>query len=75
MPEIASLIAPRPCLWEVGRQDALMVKDRLEPALERMRRAWTAFGALENLRADSFEGKHQWNGVEAYPLLARVLKP
>jgi dienelactone hydrolase len=75
VPEISSLIAPRPCLWEIGRQDALMVKDRIEPALERMRRAWGAFGALENLRTDSFEGKHQWNGVEAYPLLERVLKP
>ena len=61
--EIASLIAPRPCLWEVGRQDSLMVKDRLEPALERMRRAWKAFDASGNLRVDSFEGKHRWNGV------------
>ena len=24
---------------------------------------------------DSFEGKHEWNGVEAHPLPARVLKP
>ena len=75
VPEIASLIAPRPCLWEVGRQDSLMVKDRIEPALERMRRAWSAFDDSGNLRVDSFEGKHRWNGVEAYPLLASVLKP
>ncbi|MFB3830163.1 MAG: dienelactone hydrolase family protein [Bryobacteraceae bacterium] len=75
VPEVASLIAPRPCLWEVGRQDSLMVKDRLEPALARMRRAWSAFGAADQLRVDSFEGGHQWNGVEAYPLLARVLRP
>lgn len=75
VPEISSLIAPRPCLWEVGRQDALMVKDRLEPALERMRRAWGALGALDKLQVDSFEGKHQWNGVKAYPLLAAVLRP
>jgi dienelactone hydrolase len=75
VPEISSLIAPRPCLWEVGRQDSLMVKDRIEPALERMRRAWKAFGASDNLQVDSFEGKHRWNGVKAFPLLAGVLRP
>jgi dienelactone hydrolase len=73
VPEIASLIAPRPCLWEVGRQDALMVKDRIEPALERMRRAWEALGKPENLDVDFFDGGHRWNGVKAYPMLARVL--
>jgi len=75
VPEIASLIAPRPCLWEVGQKDSLMVKDWIEPALERMRRAWGALGAAEHLQADSFDGAHRWNGVKAYPLLERVLKP
>jgi dienelactone hydrolase len=74
VPEIASLIAPRPCLWEVGQRDALMVKDWIEPSLARMRRAWGAFGKPENLRVDSFDGGHRWNGVEAYPLLERALK-
>ena len=74
VPEISSLIAPRPCLWEVGRQDALMVKDRIPGALERMRRAWSAFGAADRLQMDSFEGRHQWHGEQAYPLLERVLR-
>ncbi len=75
VPEIASLIAPRPCLWEVGNQDALMVKSRIGPALERMRRAWRALGADNNLQVDFFEGGHQWNGVKAYPFLAKSLGP
>ena len=75
VPEISSLIAPRPCLWEVGQRDSLMVKDWIEPALERMRRAWGALGAPEQLQVDSFDGKHRWNGVKAYPLLERILKP
>lgn len=74
VPEIASLLAPRPCLWEVGRQDSLMVKDRLEPALERMRRAYRALGAPEALEVEYFEGGHRWNGVRAYSLLASVLR-
>ncbi|MSV28720.1 MAG: hypothetical protein EXQ52_08240 [Bryobacterales bacterium] len=75
VPEIASLIAPRPCLWEVGNNDSLMVKDRIPNALERMRRAWGALDAAPNLDVDYFEGKHQWNGVKSYPLLASVLRP
>jgi dienelactone hydrolase len=75
VPEIASLIAPRPCVWEVGSKDALMVKNRIEPALERMRRAYLAFGAEDKLKVDFFEGGHQWSGRLAYPLLEEVLQP
>ena len=74
VPEIASLIAPRACLWEVGNQDALMVKDRLAPALERIGRAYRAFGREDRLQVDRFEGGHRWNGVKAYPMLAKVLR-
>ncbi len=73
VPEIASLIAPRPCLWEVGRRDALMVKEWIEPSMARMRKAWDAFGKGADLRVDSFDGAHRWNGVDAYPLLKGML--
>jgi dienelactone hydrolase len=73
VPEIASLIAPRPCLWEVGQHDSLMVKSWIGPALHRMRRAWSAFHAVDQLSVDSFPGKHRWNGEKAYPLLDQVL--
>ncbi|HUQ91919.1 MAG TPA: hypothetical protein VM120_09570 [Bryobacteraceae bacterium] len=75
VPEIASLIAPRPCLWEVGLKDSLMVKEWIPPALEQMRKAWSSFGAGAQLDVDSFEGGHRWNGVKAHPLLATVLQP
>jgi hypothetical protein len=75
VPEIASLIAPRPCLWEVGLHDGLMVKEWIPPALARIQRAYQAFDAADNLDVDYFDGKHRWNGLKAYPLLARVLRP
>lgn len=73
VPEISSLIAPRPCLWEVGTRDPLMVKDRIGNALARIRRAYRAFSAEDALQVDFFDGEHRWNGVQAYPLLARCL--
>lgn len=75
VPEIASLIAPRPCLWEVGQKDSLMVKSWIPPALDQLRRAWSSYGATDQLDVDSFDGGHRWSGVKAHPLLAKVLNP
>jgi len=72
-PEIGSLIAPRPCLWEVGLHDGLISPQWADEALTRMRRAYQALGAEDRLLVDRFEGRHQWHGEVAYPLLAKIL--
>ena len=48
MPEIASLIAPRPCLWEVGAKDPLIDATLADQALTRIRRAYRALQAEEH---------------------------
>jgi dienelactone hydrolase len=73
IPEIASLIAPRPCLWEIGSQDDLISTEWAESALSRIRLAYRAYDAEGQLKVHRFEGGHQWNGKRAYPLLERVL--
>jgi pimeloyl-ACP methyl ester carboxylesterase len=73
VPEIGGLIAPRPCVWEVGSRDGLMVKDWIPRALERIGRAYDAFGAADQLQVDRFDGGHQWSGRLAYPMLERAL--
>jgi dienelactone hydrolase len=72
-PEIASLIAPRACLWEVGRHDKLLPPEWVEEALQRIRRAYRAYGAAEELRVDRFDGGHRWNGELAQSILEKVL--
>jgi hypothetical protein len=72
--EIASLIAPRYCLWEVGARDGLISPRWVQTALDRMRRAYRAAGAGDRLQVDSFDGGHQWSGRLAYPLLENVLR-
>ncbi|MCC6416642.1 MAG: prolyl oligopeptidase family serine peptidase [Gemmataceae bacterium] len=74
VPEIASLIAPRPSLWEVGSEDRLLPPRWVETALDRMQRAYQALGAAEQLQVDRFKGGHRWHGEHAYPLLDRVLR-
>jgi hypothetical protein len=73
VPEIASLIAPRPCLWEVGSKDSLIDPELADKALTRIRRAYRALHAEENLHLDRFDGGHRWNGERVYPFLDRRL--
>jgi hypothetical protein len=73
--EVASLIAPRPCVWEMGSKDALIVKNGWDEKFKaRMERIYEAYGARDQLLYDHFEGGHRWNGDVAFPLFDKVLK-
>jgi dienelactone hydrolase len=72
--EIGSLIAPRPCVWEVGSMDGLVVPNWDDKFRERLRRVYSALGSANQLHFDEFEGGHRWNGQVAYPLFHQVLR-
>jgi dienelactone hydrolase len=73
VPEIGSLIAPRPSLWQVGNRDDLISSEWADKAGVRIRRAYKALDAESNFQVDRFEGGHQWNGKSAYPVLEKIL--
>ncbi len=72
--EIGSLIAPRPCVWETGSNDGLIVPKWDELFRQRLRNTYQALGVADNLHFDRFEGGHEWSGGIAFPLFDRVLK-
>jgi dienelactone hydrolase len=72
--EIGSLIGPRPCVWETGSTDGLIVPKWDEVFRGRLRRAYKALGAADQLHFDRFEGGHVWSGRIAFPLFDQVLK-
>jgi hypothetical protein len=72
--EIGSLIAPRPCVWETGSNDSLIVPRWDEVFRTRLRSAYTALGVADRLYFDRFEGGHQWSGRVAFPLFDKTLK-
>lgn len=74
VPEISSLIAPRHAVWETGANDGLIVPGWSQKALERIRRAYQAYGAKDRLIVDRFDGGHRWNGKVAVPLMDKLLK-
>ena len=55
--EIGALIAPRPCVWETGDQDPLIVPVWDEVFRDRLRRVYDALGAIEQLHFDRFQGR------------------
>ena len=73
--EIGSLIAPRPCIWETGSTDGLIVPVWSDIFRDRLLRAYRAAGKERNLYFDRFEGGHRWNGKIAFPVFDEVLKP
>ena len=73
VPEIASLIAPRLAVWEMGARDGLIIPRWADDALARMRLAYKALGAADKLMLDRHEGAHVWSGKAAYPQLEKTL--
>jgi dienelactone hydrolase len=72
--EIGSLIAPRPCVWETGSEDSLIVPEWDELFRGRLRRAYTALDAADMLHFDRFKGGHAWSGRMAFPLFEKTLR-
>jgi dienelactone hydrolase len=75
IPEIAGLIAPRPCVWEVGTKDTLLPARWVDKAVERIGRVYTALEAKDRLTVDRFDGGHRWHGTKAVQVLDSVLRP
>ena len=72
--EIGGLIAPRPCVWETGSKDGLIVPKWDEVFRRRLQHVYGALDASDRLHFDKFEGGHAWSGRVAFPLFDKVLK-
>lgn len=72
--EIGSLIAPRPCVWEIGSRDGLISPKWATLFQERLERAYRALDAAHHLHIDRFTGGHRWNGEVAFRIFDQVLK-
>ena len=72
-PELGGLIAPRPCIWEIGSSDGLVVKGWDEKMKIRLQRAYTAAGQAKAIQFYHFEGGHRWDGATALPMLKNAL--
>ena len=70
MPDIASLIAPRPIFVEFGTED---VSRPVEPAFSMTKRVYELLGVPENIQIDIFEGGHIFNGEKSLVWMENML--
>lgn len=73
--DIGCLIAPRPCVWEIGSEDQLIRQPWDGMFRGSLERAYLASGHPESLRFDQFQGGHQWHGTVAYQVFDAILRP
>ena len=70
---VAGLIAPRPCLVEIGERDATFAVDDALAAYGGLARVYAAAGAADCLAADVHPGTHAFSGAKAFGWLDRWL--
>lgn len=73
IPDVASLICPKPLVVEMGEQDQCFVIGDMLPAFERVQRVYQAAGCAERLEADVHPGAHEWSGRKSLDWFARWL--
>lgn len=73
LPDIVSLIAPRPLLIESGTGDQHHTIEVVHDAYRDVRRAYRVLSAEDRVALDVFAGGHRFNGEKAFPWLERWL--
>jgi len=70
---VAGLIAPRPCLVEIGEKDQGFFKDDALICYENVARIYAAAGAADRLDVDVHPGGHAFSGAKAFAWFAKWL--
>lgn len=73
LPDIVSLIAPRPLLLESGTGDQHYTIEVVRDAYRTVERAYEVVSAPAHVAIDIFDGGHRFNGEKALPWLDRWL--
>jgi len=73
LPDIVSLIAPRPLLIENGTRDPLYTLEVVKEEYTRVERVYNLLGAGDRIDIDIFEGGHQFSGRKAFDWVEKWL--
>ena len=74
LPDLLSLIAPRPLLMESGTEDPIFPIQAFHAAHERIRKVYALLDAEARVDVDVFIGNHQIGGEKAFPFLVEWLR-
>jgi len=71
MGDVAALIAPRPALYECGKQDGTFPIAAAREAYATVLRAYEVLGVPDHVELDAFDGGHEWSGRKAWGWLSQ----
>jgi len=74
MPDIATLIAPRPVFFENGTEDTIFPIKSARKAFKQIKAAYDVLGNAHRCDMQVFEGDHQFCGQRGFPFLERWLR-
>jgi dienelactone hydrolase len=74
IPDVASLIAPRPMLAEIGEKDMCFLIDDAMKAYNKVKACYKAAGVPERCDLDRFPGVHEFSGRKAFDFFDQWLK-
>ncbi len=69
LPDILSLAAPRPMLWEMGTEDPIFPIEAGRKAASQVEKIYQLLGVPERFQVDIFKGDHQISGAKSYDFL------
>jgi dienelactone hydrolase len=72
-PDLALLVAPRPLVVVMGRDDALFPLGGVEAAFERARMIYAGFGAQDRCRLVLCQGGHRFYANEAWTAFGEIM--
>ena len=71
--DVAGLIAPRPCMVQVGSKDQCFIEADALMAFKDLQRIYRAAGAADHLHLDHFEGEHEIDAETGIGFLEKCL--
>jgi len=74
VPDICGLIAPRPLIFENGREDATFDIETAQAAFARVKEVYDVAGVADRVDIDIFDGGHQFSGRKSLDWFDRWLK-
>ena len=73
LPDLLSLIAPRPMLWESAKEDPIFPIEGALRAARDVEKYYRYLGAAECFQQDVFTGEHEISGKQSYDFLRHYL--
>ena len=73
LPDLQGLIAPRPLLVEIGKNDQCFKQESAMSCFQEVEKIYSAAGCRDQLELDYFDGGHLWSGKKTFSFFVKAM--